>query len=222
MFRKFAVLGATALIAVNSVAAQRRTAPVRPKPVQTVRIEISDADWKALGEALMSENWSAASQLANAQYNSLKSDNRKKQLAQLRYLRIFALAGMILEQGATRDTAAAEKLWLELDRVVVSFTGKEIVIPPRQFVEDCADRLNYICAVKTTPRALRTTATNQSGSAIHSFDYVSFDGLAPELKMDGTVTRLGGTLEKAEYNDDPAKPWVLRLFLIKGFVFEIK
>ncbi len=225
MFRKAITLALFAFLAVVPAAAQRRKTPVKPvakAPVRTVAAEISDAGWKALAEDLQSENWSKASATAAVHLNALKAENDKKQLAQLRYLRLFALAGVILESNEKGNAAEAERTWLELDRAVASFIGKEIVLPPREFAADCTGKLNYICRVRNTPTALRTTATNKSGDGIHSFDYIRFDMAVEDLKADNSKIFLGGVLEKAEYNDDPAKPWVLRLFFKKGFVFELK
>ena len=225
MFRKAITLVLFAFLTVVPASAQRRKAPVKPvakAPVRPAVIEISDTDWKALADVLQSEDWSKAATLANAQLSVLKAENDKKQLAQLRYLRLFALAGVILEFNQKANAAEAERAWLELDRAVASFIGKETVLPPREFAADCAGKLNYICRVRNTPTALRTTSTNKSGDGIHSFDYVRFDSAVEDLKSDNSKIFLGGVLEKAEYNDDPAKPWVLRLFFTKGFVFELK
>lgn len=219
---KFAVLLLCFLtFAAVPAAGQRRVPIIRPetKPTPVARpAEIPASDWAELAEALRGEKWTRARELATAQIALLKTDNAQKQLAQLRYLQIYAVAGEILELNAKGNSDEAEKVWLELDRLTVSSFGKEFVLPPREFASDCSKKLNFICRVKSSPNALRTTATNKEGDGIHSFDYVRFENELPLLAEDGKKIFLGGTLEKAEYNDDPAKPWVIRLFFKNGFI----
>jgi hypothetical protein len=202
---------------------QKPQTPVRtiPKSVpveQKTTAEIADADWKILADSLFAENWNKAAFLAAEHLQNLQTDNDKKQLAQLRYIYLYALAGKILAYTTQGNTLEAEKSWNELDRVTETFIGKEFVLPPRRFVRDCDKKLNVICEVKDTPNAFRTTATNKEGNSIHSFDYVVFDQPVDIKEFDEKPTFLGGILRKVEYNDDKSKPWVMRLFFNKGFV----
>lgn len=197
----------------------RVPAKITPRnvPFKTVT-EISEADWLALAAALEKEDWKQSAALAAGHLQTLKSENEKKQVAQLRYIYLFALAGQILDFNARGSATEAEKAWTELDRALETFIGKELVMPPRPLTTDCEKKLNVICQVKDTPNAFRTTATNQEGNAIHSFDYVQFDQTVDLKEFNGKETFLGGILRKAEYNEDKSKPWVLRLFLNKGFL----
>ncbi|MEP6904195.1 MAG: hypothetical protein ABJA66_20925 [Actinomycetota bacterium] len=215
----------TILICLSAagVFAQKTQTTVRtiPKSVpvqQKILTEIADADWNILAKSLSSEDWNKSAALAAQYLDNLKTDNDKKQLAQLRYIYIYALTGKILDYNAQANALEAEKTWNELDRVMATFIGKEFVMPPRRFVENCDKLLNVICRVKDTTKAFRTTATNKEGNAIHSFDYVVFDEAVDIKEFDEKPTFLGGTLQKADYNEDKSKPWILRLFFNKGFV----
>ncbi len=215
----------TILICLSAagVFAQKTQTPVRilPKSVpveQKILTEIADPDWDILAKALSTEDWNQSAALAARYLDNLKTDNDKKQLAQLRYIYIYALTGKILDSNAQAKALEAEKTWNELDRIMATFIGKEFVMPPRRFVENCDKLLNVICRVKDTPNAFRTTATNKEGNAIHSFDYVVFDRAVEIREFDEKPTFLGGTLRKADYNEDKSKPWVLRLYFNKGFV----
>jgi hypothetical protein len=214
----------TILICVSAVglSAQkivRTPVPITPRnvPFKTVT-EISDADWTTLAAALEKEDWKQSATLAAQHLQILKTDNEKKQLAQLRYIYLFSLAGQILVANAQGNATEGEKAWTELDRVMETFINQEFVMPPRQFTTDCEKKLNVVCQVKDTPNALRTTATNKEGSGIHSFDYVQFDEAVNIKEFDSKETFLGGILRRAEYNEDKSKPWVLRLFFNKGFL----
>jgi hypothetical protein len=128
------------------------------------------------------------------------------------------LAGKILALSTANKTSEAELAWQELDKASSEFTGKEFVLPPRRFLPECRNVLNYICTVKDNERALRVTATNRAGTEIHSFDYILFDNKdALKLSTDTNIF-LGGTLKKVEFNQDLSKLWVMRLFFEKGFV----
>lgn len=206
-----------------NVFAQKSQTSVKmiPKNVpiqQKVLTEIPDADWNALVKSLDAEDWNKSAALAAQYLENLETDNDKKQLAQLRYIYIYSLTGKILDYNAQSNAIETEKTWDELDRIMATFIGKEFLLPPRRFVEDCDKKLNIICQVKDTPNAFRTTATNREGNAIHSFDYVVFDQAVDIKEFDEKPTFLGGILRKAEYNEDKSKPWVLRLYFNKGFI----
>ncbi len=222
--RKLIVVAIFLSLAATGALAQKRRAPARSAPKKTpvaaakTIAQISETDWKTLADALAAEDWPKSAALAAAHLTILKTDNEKKQLARLRYIYLYALAGKILAFNAQKNFAEAEKAWTELDRAMEGFIGKEFLLPPRPLAEDCGGRLNYVCPVKDTPRAFRTTATNKEGNAIHSFDYVVFDQPVDVSAHREKETFLGGTLQKADYNEDRTKPWVLRLFFQKGFV----
>jgi len=202
--------------------AQKRQTPIntaKPQPVQTpTATTISDTEWKILTAALQTENWEKSALLASQYLQKIKIDNEKKQLAQLRYFYLYALAGKILTFSSAKKTLEENAAWKELDEAVGKFIGKEFVLPPRRLLNDCKEVLNYICAVTGNDRALRVTATNKMGTAIHSFDYVGFDEKILSGEFAERETFLGGKLKTVEFNQDMSKPWVMRLIFEKGFV----
>jgi hypothetical protein len=204
---------------VFSAQTPRVPAKITPRsvPFKTIT-EIAEADWQALAAALEKENWKQSAALAAQHLQTLKTENDKKQIAQLRYIYLFSLAGQILTANVQGNALEREKAWTELDKVMETFINKEFVLPPRPFTTDCGKKLNVICQVKDTPNALRTTATNKEGSGIHSFDYVQFDTAFNIQEFTDKETFVGGILRRAEYNEDKSKPWVLRLFFNKGFM----
>ncbi len=192
---------------------------VKPTPIlRSGATEISDAEWKILTDALQAEDWTKSASVAAQYLPKLKVDNDKKQLAQLRYLRLFALAGKILAVSGANVPVNTDALWKELNDAAGEYEGKEFVLPPRSFLNDCAKRVNYICRVADNERALRVTATNKSGTGIHSFDYIIFDEANRLNNLPESELFLGGTLKRVEYNQDLSKPWVMRLIFEKGFV----
>ena len=206
---------------VSAGDAQNRRAPVKTietKQLQTATVaEFSEAEWKILTDALQAEDWKTAALLASQYLGKLKIENEKKQLAQLRYFYLYALAGEILAASSVKVPIESDSLWKELDAAVGSFVGKEFVLPPRRFMPECKSVLNYICAVKDNDRAVRVTATNKAGTMIHSFDYVTFDETIFSGEFADQEIFLGGKLKRAEFNQDMSKLWVMRLIFEKGF-----
>lgn len=180
--------------------------------------EIPAAEWKILTDALQAEDWKTSALLASKHLERLKIDNEKKQLARLRYFYLYALAGKILTTSATDLPLETEANWKMLDKAISDFTGKEFVLPPRQFKAECTGVLNYICPVKSNDSALRITATNKTGMMIHSFDYILFENKLTLNDFAEKELFLGGKLDRAEFNQDVSKPWVMRLFFDKGTV----
>jgi hypothetical protein len=212
------------LICISAMFAGAQTTPrvpskVAPRNVPFKNItEISSDDWLVLAAALEKEDWKQSATLAAGHLLTLKAENDKKQLAQLRYIYLFSLAGQILVYNAQGNAVESEKTWLEVDRAMAMFINKEVMMPPRPFTTDCTRKLNVVCQVKETPNAYRTTATNKEGNGIHSFDYVQLDQPLDLKEFNNKEVFMGGILRRAEYNEDKSKPWVLRLFFSNGFL----
>lgn len=222
VMKKFILLTILLCFSVPICFAQQRKTPVKtiePKPVQMPTVtEFSETEWKSLTDALQAENWNISALLASRYLEKLKTDNEKKQLAQLRYFYLYALAGKILAASASvKVPIETDSMWKELDAAVGNFVGQEFVLPPRHSLPECKNVLNYICPVKNNDRALRVTATNKQGTMIHSFDYVMFDEKVSLGKFTGEEIFLGGRLKKIEFNQDLSKLWIMRLIFEKGF-----
>ncbi|HEY8561246.1 MAG TPA: hypothetical protein VIL74_12795 [Pyrinomonadaceae bacterium] len=214
-----AILICISAISTSAQTGSREPAKVTPRNVPFKSVtEISDADWQALAAALEKEDWKQSATLAAGHLLALKTDNDKKQLAQLRYIYLYSLAGQILDFNARGNAVGSEKTWMEVDKAMETFINREVIMPPRLFTTDCEKRLNVICQVKAAPEAFRTTATNKEGNGIHSFDYVQLEQTVDLKEFNGKEAFLGGILRRAEYNEDKSKPWVMRLFLNKGFL----
>jgi len=220
--KKFSFLTILLCLSVSLAYAQKSRTPVKlikPQTIQTATaVEIPEAEWQNLTAALKAEMWEKSALLAAQYLQKIKIENDKKQLAQLRYFYLYALAGKILALSNANRTLAENAAWQELDKAVSAFAGKEFVLPPRRFLPECREVLNYICPVKDNERALRVTATNQAGTAIHSFDYVAFENVISINRFLDQEIFLGGKFKRAEFNQDMSKPWVMRLIFEKGFV----
>ncbi len=187
-------------------------------PSDLTATEVSDKDWQVMNDALRDENWENSALLASRLIERTKTENEKKQLAQLRYFYLYSLAGKVIAYSEAKKSSEEEAARNELKNAADSFIGEEMIMPPRQFLADCSRVLNYICTVKNNGNALRVTATNKEGTAIHSFETVLFDQKIDLKEFIEKETFLGGTLAKVEFNEDKSNLWIMRLSFVKGFV----
>ena len=180
--------------------------------------EISDKEWQFISDKMRAEDWENSALLSSRLIGRTKTENEKKQLAQLRYFYLYSLAGKVIaysEAGKSVEEAAARK---ELNNAAEGFIGKELIMPARQFLAECDRVLNYVCTVNGNANALRVTATNKEGTSIHSFENVLFDQKIDLKEFVGKETFLGGTLAKVEFNESKSNLWIMRLSFVKGFV----
>lgn len=213
-------------LAAGSVSGQTtgaRRPPVKSAPkkaVQPITVtaaaaaaptnEVSEAEWQTMSGALREEKWEAAATIAARRLAEIKTDNAKKQLAQLRYVYLYALAAKAAEGNISHA---------ELERAANSFVGQEFVAVGRQLLADCRTKVNYICAAKDGGgRILRVTATNRAGTAIHSFEYVVLNEKFDVRAHSEKVAFVGGTLKKVEISPLKTGTKVIRLIFEKGFV----
>lgn len=179
--------------------------------------EISEREWQIIIDSLRVEDWDKAAFFSSQLLDNIKTDNDKKQIAQLRYIYLYSLAGKIISYSQAGKKEAEEATWNDLRKASENFTGKELLMPPREFYGECKQVLNYICTVKDNENALRVTATNKEGTAIHSFDYVAFNKKIDLNELSGKEAFLGGILRKVEFNENKSNVWIMRLFLDDGF-----
>jgi hypothetical protein len=189
----------------------------KPAPVKTVA-EIPDTDWKILVDAVQSENWGKSASLANGYLAKTKAENNKKQIARLRYILLYALAGKIVEASFADKKAEETKARVELEKAANGFFGKEFFMPSREILDDCEGRFNYICRSKQQPNVLRVTATSQAATAILSFEYLRLKQDFSISKNIGKEAVLSGILRKIEFNPNKSNVWIMRLFFENGAV----
>lgn len=193
----------------NQIPVAVKTAP--KKVVSSNPAEISETDWLKMADAMYQEKWETASILALQNLQKLKTENDKKQLAQLRYIYLYSLAGKVAEGKMTFDN---------FESVANSFIGQEFMIVSRQILADCNTKINYICAAKDDGknRILRVTATNRSGTAIHLFEYVVLNESFDVRENNEKLAFISGNLKKVESN--PYKPGmkIARLIFNNGYV----
>jgi hypothetical protein len=200
-------------ITVSVTSGQKRQASVDSatrKIAQPSRAgEIPEADWLKMADAMYLENWEKASTLAAQSLQKLKAENAKKQLAQLRYIYLYTLAGKVSE---------GKMAFADFERIANTFVGQEFMLVSRQLLADCRTKVNYICAAKDNERVLRVTATNRTGTAIHLFEYVVLDERFDVRANSEKLAFLGGNLKKVESDLYKSDTKIMRLIFDKGYI----
>lgn len=219
--KKLALFAILIIASVNFCFAQKIVKIEKPAADSTAAEsdspEISDKEWQIVVDFMRDENWDNAALFASRLIERTKIEDEKKQLARLRYFYLYSLAGKVIAASEAKKPSEEAAARNELERTAESFIGKEVLMPPRQFLADCRNYLNYICPVKDNANALRVTATNREATSIHSFEVVLFDDKIDLKEFVGKEMFLGGTLAKIEFNQDKSNLWIMRLFSVKGF-----
>lgn len=188
---------------------QTKKTPVKSAvtvPVASVS-EISAAEWNEITKTLEAENWDKSALLSSIALRKLKTDNDKKQLASLRYFYLYSLAGKVQAKLTT---------FAEFEKISQAFIGKEFLMPSRQVLADCTEKVNYVCPVKNDVMSLRVTATNKTATSIIFFEYVQMDESFDFSVNNQKKAFLGGKLIKVESELKKNNIRVIRLFFEDG------
>lgn len=201
---------------------QKPKAPAKPIvseqiPAQTLE-EIPDADWTDLIVAVQSENWQQSALLASGYLTKIKVENSKKQIARLRYILLYSLAGKVVEASLEGKTPEENAARIKLEKTANDFLGKEFFMPSRELSDDCQGKVDYICRSTQQENVLRLTATNKEATAILSFEYVRLKEDFNLKKNIGNQAILSGILNKVEFNPLKSNVWIMRLFFENGAV----
>lgn len=201
---------------------QKSSPPVKPNAVKQTQVqplkEIPDAGWRNLINTVQAENWDKGALLAKEYLTKIKADNDKKQLARLRYILLYALAGKIVESSAADKKPEESKARIELETTAKDLLEKEFFMPSREISGDCEGRLNYVCRSKQQANVLRVTATNRAGTAILSFEYVRLEENFDIEENIGRQAVISGVLKKIEFNPNKSNVWIMRLIFEEGSV----
>lgn len=180
---------------------------------------ISKEDWRTMEDALLADNWAKSARLAEDYLEKLKFETPDRQIARLRYIYLYSLAGKVLGYSFAERSAEEEKAREELKRVSNEMIGKRFMLPVRRILNECGDVLNYICPAKNKPGFLFVVAANQTGTiASPSIEYFDM-GLKFDIeKHDKKAAVLTGVLDRVEINPERSNVWIMRIYFEDGFV----
>ena len=142
-------------------------------------------EWEKLLKALDAEDWKTAA-LLSGQF--VQQKNTDPQLARLRYMHIYAIAGQVGERQIERKDAL---------KAVKVHEGK-MIMTPRHPLKDCIFNCIWKPKEVTGNDSLFTSASNKAGIFIHCFEfYKLLKGVNIE-NYQGKTGRFTGTLESIE------------------------
>jgi hypothetical protein len=195
------------LIVFSNVFGQKKKVVTKPKSnakvVLPATVEIPENDWYLLNVSVSAEDWKKVEQITLEYLKKLPSENSKKQVAQLRYIYIFALQGQV---------ANGDLDFEKLDEILQTFIGKDFLMPSRQISKSCKNILNYICPSENKENSLWIAATNSKGTVIHSFEYFQLNETFDIEKNKNRIAFSSGTLQEFTLNPRKTNTWIARLY----------
>ena len=223
--RSFIIFLSLFCFLTSSVFAQTSEIPIKKEnPLEAGKDkfavkQISKEDWRIMEDALLADNWAKSARLAKNYLEKLKFETSDKQIARLRYIYLYSLAGKVLSYSFAERNTEEEKAREELKRVSNELIGERFMFPTRRILTECTDVLNYICPAKNKPGFLYVIAANQTGTvASPSIEYFDM-GLNFDIeKHNKKVAVLTGVLDRVEFNPKKTNVWIMRLYFEDGFV----
>ena len=178
-------------------------------------------DWGQLESVVSREDWNRAVLLSKEYLDKLETETADRQIARLRYIYMYSLAGKMIAHSLIGERADEQIARNELKQAGNDFTGKEFVFPVRTILANCRGVVNYVCESKENAGFLRIAATNRLGSAIHSFEYVDMHSLLDVAKHNKKQVVLGGFLKAVRFNSGEPYLGVMVMQFENGFVKNI-
>src|ERR1051325_3809031 len=101
----------------------------------------------------------------------------------------------------------------ELEKSVIDFIGKEVVLPFRTIAQHCRGDLNFICPSEGGKDKLIIAATNKAGTNIHAFEYVQLKGAFDLASHEGEEASISGTIASIQPNPNKSRFLVMRIYI---------
>lgn len=166
--------------------------------------ESTDEQWKGLLSAVNEEDWKSGYKLSVDLLKDLQENDDR--LPRLRYMYLYTAAGKVSQGKMTFE---------ELETAVKPMVGKYVVFPYRPLTIDShGSPLNFISGDKSDKKKLFTVATNQDGTTVHAFEYITLKNDFELEEHDGEPASVSGTIEKIEPNPNKSQAIVLRVYVI--------
>lgn len=159
--------------------------------------------WDAMTYALSREDWKTAFDLATELRKVSVRNDKEKLEEKLRYMYLYAAAGSVLVKKMSYD---------QLEEVVKSEIGKEIIFPFRQVAASCqGPAFNIICADAKDKRSLMVAASNLDATTILAFEYLKFPENPRLEKYVNKYLSFGGKVTAIVPNPNRSNLVILRI-----------
>jgi len=166
---------------------------------------VTDDDFQKVLVAVSNEDWDAAVALSSKFLKQMKDDD--KRLLRLRYIYLYAAAGMVTDGRMEFDDFA---------KATKEFVGKEVEVPYRPITLECRGAMNFICPSNEKRDRATVAATNKTGTSILAFEYTQLKEPFDFAHHQDETASISGTIDAIVPNPNKSRFLVMRLFISNG------
>ena len=174
----------------------------QPKPST-----VTDDDFQKVLVAVSNEDWDAAVALSSKFLKQMKDDD--KRLFRLRYIYLYAAAGMVTDGKMEFDDFA---------KSTKDFVGKEVAVPYRPITLECRGAFNFICPSNEKQDRAMVAASNKTGTSILAFEYTQLKEPFDFAHHEDEAASISGTIDAIVPNPNKSRFLVMRLFITNGII----
>jgi hypothetical protein len=175
----------------------------QPKPAPIV----TDDDFQKVLVAVSNEDWGAAVALSSKLQEQMRDDD--KRLLRLRYIYLYAAAGMVTDGKMEFD---------EFAKSAKKFVGKEVAVPYRPITLECRGAMNFICPSNGKPDRTMVAASNKTGTSILAFEYTQLKQPFDFARHEDQAASIFGTIDAIVPNPNKSRFLVMRLYITNGVI----
>lgn len=175
----------------------------QPKPPSIV----TDDDFQKVLVAVTNEDWEGAVALSSKFLKQMEDDD--KRLVRLRYIYLYAAAGMVTNGKMEFDDFA---------KSTKEFVGKEVECPYRPITLKCPGPFNSICPASEKKDRVRVAASDKTGTSILAFEYTQLKEPFDFAHHEDEAASIYGTIEAIVPNPNKSRFLVMRLFIANGVI----
>jgi hypothetical protein len=175
----------------------------QPKPAPT----LSDDDFQKVLVAVSNEDWDSAVALSSRFLKQMKDDD--KRLVRLRYIYLYAAAGMVTNGKMEFDDFA---------KSTKELIGKEVEFPYRPIALECRGAFNFICPSNEKHDRATVAASNKTGTSILAFEYTQLKEPFDFAHHVDEAASISGTIDSIAPNPNKSRFLVMRLFISNGVI----
>ena len=175
----------------------------QPSPAPTV----TDDDFQKVLVAVSNQDWDNAVALSSKFLKQMKDDD--KRLLRLRYIYLYASAGMVTDGKMEFDDFA---------KSTKEFVGKQVECPYRPITLQCRGAFNFICPSNEKQDRATVAASNKTGTSILAFEYTQLKEPFDFAHHEDEAASIHGTIDAIVPNPNKSRFLVMRLFITNGTI----
>jgi hypothetical protein len=114
--------------------------------------------------------------------------------------------------------------YLQLEQHVKKFIGHRMIMSAHPTTTDTVKvAFNTTILKKRNDHTIgEETSTNDGATSIFAFEYYNFEENFDINEWNGLTSRIGGILEKVEFNPNKSLIWIMRLYIKDAWIHEFQ